>query len=273
MTESREFWRHPYFRDLALLKARFTDHRYDLHTHPTYVVALITQGCEQVRIGRQCDVAPAGTLIVVNPEECHDGQPGADEGWAYRTFYPSVSLMTAVAGGLGQDRVPLFPRAFIDDSALAHAVAVAHENSVSGDVVAAEASMLMALRLLILRYGDLHRQAERPAISGSRRRLTSYRQMIEDDFAAELSLGRLARAAGVTRFQVIRDFKKETGLTPSAFIRNCRARHAGRLIEQGLSLTDASVAAGFADQSHLTRTFRGLHGITPRMFQKIWSGV
>lgn len=133
--------------------------------------------------------------------------------------------------------------------------------------------MLMALRLLILRYGDLHRQAERPAISGSRRRLTSYRQMIEDDFAAELSLGRLARAAGVTRFQVIRDFKKETGLTPSAFIRNCRARHAGRLIEQGLSLTDASVAAGFADQSHLTRTFRGLHGITPRMFQKIWSGV
>jgi AraC-like DNA-binding protein len=218
-------------------------------------------------------VAPAGTLIVVNPEECHDGQPGADEGWAYRTFYPSVALMTAVAGEMGQDRVPVFPRAFIDDGALAHAIGAAHEASVSGDLVAAEGSMLMALRMLVLRYGDLGHRAERPAISGAQRRVTRYRQMIEDDFAGELSLGRLARAAGVTRFQVIRDFKKETGLTPSAFIRNCRARHAGRLIGEGLSLTDASVAAGFCDQSHLTRTFRGMHGITPRMFQKTWSGA
>jgi AraC-like DNA-binding protein len=272
MKETREFWRHPHFRDLGLLKARFTHHRYDLHTHPTYVVALITHGCERVRIGRHCSVAPAGTMILVNPEECHDGEPGAEGGWAYRTFYPSVSLLTTVANELGQDRLPLFPRAFINDRDLADAIAVAHESSMSADVVAAESSMLIALRLLVLRYGDLHRRSEPLETSGSRRRLLLYRQIIEHDLASELNLERLARAAGVTRFQVIRDFKKETGLTPSAFIRNCRARRAGRLIEQGLSLTDASFAAGFADQSHLSRTFRSVLGITPRMFQNIWFG-
>ena len=271
MEESREFWRHPCFRDLGMMKARFTRHRYDLHTHPTYVVALITGGCERVRIGRHCSVAPVGTLIVVNPEECHDGEPGAEGGWTYRTFYPSVSLLTAVATELGQHRVPLFPRAFIDDREVADAIAVAHEGSMSGDVVAAESSMLVALRQLILRHGDLHDRPEPMETSGARRRLSVYRQIIEHDLGSGLDLARLARAAGVTRFQVIRDFKKETGLTPSTFIRNCRARRAGLLIERGLSLSEASFAAGFADQSHLSRTFRSTHGITPRMFQQIWS--
>jgi hypothetical protein len=52
------FWRHPHFRDMGLLKARFRRHRYDLHTHPTYVVALITGGCETVRVGRRRETAP-----------------------------------------------------------------------------------------------------------------------------------------------------------------------------------------------------------------------
>src|SRR5277367_2200785 len=47
--ETKEFWRHARFRDLGLLKARFRRHRYELHTHPTYVIALITEGCERVR--------------------------------------------------------------------------------------------------------------------------------------------------------------------------------------------------------------------------------
>ena len=102
MQETREFWRHSRFHDLGLLKARFRRHRYELHTHPTYVIALITEGCERIRIGNGAVVAPAGTIAVVNPEECHDGEPGAEGGWAYRTFYPSVALMTAVARELGR---------------------------------------------------------------------------------------------------------------------------------------------------------------------------
>ncbi|TIW43521.1 MAG: AraC family transcriptional regulator, partial [Mesorhizobium sp.] len=93
-TEIRKYWRHPCFPDLGLFKARFTQHRYELHTHPTYVIALITSGCERIRIGRHSVLAPAGAIAVVNPEEWHDGEQGADEGWAYRTFYPSVPLLT-----------------------------------------------------------------------------------------------------------------------------------------------------------------------------------
>lgn len=67
MENSAAFWRHPRFRDMGLLKARFTRYRYKLHTHPTYVVALITDGCERLRVGRRQEVAPTNTVSWSTP--------------------------------------------------------------------------------------------------------------------------------------------------------------------------------------------------------------
>lgn len=267
VSETGKYWRHPSFPDLGLFKARFTQHRYALHTHPTYVIALITAGCERIRIGRHDVRAPKGTIAVVHPEEWHDGERGAEEGWAYRTFYPSVSLMTAVSRELGRDRAPVFSRALIEDRHLSKALAAAHESSMSKDATEAEASLLLALRRLIVRHGDWSAQAEEAEDSGSRRRVSLYEELIETELGARLELQRLADAARVTRFQVIRDFRKAIGLTPSAYIRDRRIRRARSLIEHGLRLADTAVAAGFADQSHLTRAFRATHGMTPGMFR------
>ncbi len=204
-------------------------------------------------------------MLIVNPEEWHDGEAGADDGWAYRTFYPSVALLTAVAAELGRNGAPLFSHAVIEDGELAQLLASAHRGSTSEG---AEATLLAALRVLVLRYGHEGHAAEPIEGAGSRRRVAIYRQVIEDNLAAELDLALLARAARVTRFQVIRDFRRATGVTPATFIRNRKLRCATVLIEQGCTLADAAFAAGFADQSHLSRTFRAAHGITPGMFRK-----
>ncbi|ESX74244.1 AraC family transcriptional regulator [Mesorhizobium sp. M0027] len=266
--ETGKYWRHPCFPDLGLFEARFTRHRYDLHTHPTYVIALITFGCERIRIGRQSVLAPAGAIAVVNPEEWHDGERGADEGWAYRTFYPSVPLMTALARELGWHGAPVFSHATIEDNNLAAALTAAHQGSTSPDTMTAETSLLVALRRLIVRHGDSSGQAEEVESSGSQRRFSLYRDLVESELGSQLDLKRLAGAGGVTRFQVIRDFNKAIGLTPVAYIRDRRLRRASALIEQGFGLADAAIAAGFADQSHLSRTFRAMHGMTPGMFRR-----
>ncbi|MER8368070.1 AraC family transcriptional regulator [Mesorhizobium sp. M1378] len=266
--ETGKYWRHPCFPDLGLFEARFTQHRYELHTHPTYVIALITFGCERIRIGRQSVLAPAGAIAVVNPEEWHDGERGADEGWAYRTFYPSVPLMTALARELGRDGAPVFSRATIEDSSLAAALKAAHQGSTSPDTMMAETSLFVALRRLIVRHGDWNGRPEELESSSSRRRFSLYRDLVESELGSQLDLKRLAGAAGVTRFQVIRDFNKAIGLTPAAYIRDRRLRRASALIERGFGLADAAIAAGFADQSHLSRTFRAMHGMTPGMFRR-----
>jgi AraC-like DNA-binding protein len=269
--ERQVFWRHPALTGLGLLKARFTHHRYALHTHPTYVVALVTAGCERLRVGRHHVVAPAGHLILVNPEECHDGEPGAAGGWAYRTLYPSTNLITDVARELDEARLPMFPHPVVEDRQTAQAFAAAHRDAEdAADAITAEASMLSALRLLLLRHADALRPGRENARGqGARDRVAAYASLIDSRLAGgAITLAAFAEAVGVTRFQVVRDVKRETGLTPGAFVRTLRLRLAARLIEDGQALAEAAAAAGFADQSHLTRAFRAVHGFTPKALQR-----
>ena len=273
MSEKSLFWRHPHFGDLGLMRARFTRHRYDLHTHPTYVIALITAGCERIRIAGETVEAPAGTIALVNPEECHDGEAGTEGGWAYRTFYPSVALMTAVAGELDREQAPLFHTRLLTDSRLAGRFARAHAAAAGTDRLDAETTMLAALRDLIVGHADWTGPARRRDAAGARRRFARYAELIEAGLGDEVSLGHLAATADVTRFQVIRDFKTMTGLTPAAFIRDRRLRRAGELIAGGAGLAEAAAEAGFADQSHLSRGFRATRGITPGMFRNGWRGA
>ena len=250
-----------------MLKARFTRHRYELHTHPTYVVALITAGCEQLRIGARQVSAPRGTVLIVHPEECHDGEAGAADGWSYRTLYPSLTLMTDIARELGGAAPSVFARCAIDDMGLAHAIDVAHRDA-EQDGDDAEASLMIAMRHLIRRHADRDRFTEQVEASGAPDRFARYADAIEHDLTAPLDLRQLAALAGVTRFQVIRDVKRMTGLTPGGYLRNRRLRHAAHLLRQGAAAAEAAATAGFADQSHLSRTFKRIHGISPSTFQR-----
>ena len=261
------FWRHPHFAEMSLLKARFTRHRYALHTHETYVVALVTQGCERLRVAQRRQTAPAGTIILVNPEECHDGEAGPGGAWAYRVFYPPVSLMTQAAAELGLAEAPVFGRSCIEDPQLAAALLAAHCAAEASDGVEAEALLLTALERLILRHGDHRTPLPGERLAGAQERLGIYARLIEGEANEALTLAEFASAAHVDRFQVIRDFKRLTGLTPGSFIRNHRLRRARRLIEAGADLAQAAAEAGFADQSHLTRVFRAIVGVTPGEFR------
>jgi AraC-like DNA-binding protein len=220
-----------------------------------------------VRVGRRRELAPADAIILVNPEECHDGEAGCDDGWAYRTFYPTVGLMGTVARELGQTPVPAFPRTVLHDPGLVDVLALAHRTAEAGDE-AAETTMLLALRRLIVLHADESQPEMARTGAGSARRMATYRDMIEADIAGRFELAPLAVATGVTRFQVIRDFKQVTGFTPSAFVRNRRVRLAQRLIEDGATLAHAALDAGFADQSHLTRAFKLAHGFTPGVMRR-----
>jgi AraC-like DNA-binding protein len=70
----------------------------------------------------------------------------------------------------------------------------------------------------------------------------------------------------LSRFQVVRAFVKATGLTPHAYLIQCRIDLARRLIGGGTRLAEAALASGFADQSHMTRVFVRRYGISPRVY-------
>jgi AraC-like DNA-binding protein len=86
---------------------------------------------------------------------------------------------------------------------------------------------------------------------------------IDDDPSSALTLADLAADAGMSRFQLLRGFAHEMGLPPHAYRMQRRVALARQWIARGATLADAAAAAGFADQSHMTRAFVRLLGVTP----------
>lgn len=77
------------------------------------------------------------------------------------------------------------------------------------------------------------------------------------------SIDDMSRIVFLSKYHLIRAFKSEAGLTPHRFQLQNRVRKAQRLLEGPATITEAALAAGFCDQSHFTRQFEKLVGLTP----------
>jgi len=60
-----------------------------------------------------------------------------------------------------------------------------------------------------------------------------------------------------------------TGLTYKVIAQIERAKQAADLLEQGVSLLDTAYQAGYADQSHMTRSLKHFIGHTPAQIAQI----
>ncbi|HKX07502.1 MAG TPA: AraC family transcriptional regulator [Stellaceae bacterium] len=74
----------------------------------------------------------------------------------------------------------------------------------------------------------------------------------------------LEAVTGLDRFALAREFRAVLGTSPHRYLVGRRLDLARALIISGTGLAEAAAAAaGFVDQSHLTRHFKARHGVTP----------
>ena len=73
----------------------------------------------------------------------------------------------------------------------------------------------------------------------------------------------LEAVTGLARYALARHFRACLGTSPYRYLVMRRLDRARALIASGSPLCDAALAAGFADQSHLTRHFKRAYGLAP----------
>jgi AraC family transcriptional regulator len=99
------------------------------------------------------------------------------------------------------------------------------------------------------------------------------RELLESQAALPLRLGDVARQAGVTAPHMARAFRRLVGRTMGTHLRAIRARRAAAMLaSSGDDLAGIALAAGFADQSHLSRVFKSEYGITPHRYRQLMRG-
>jgi AraC-like DNA-binding protein len=243
-----------------------TTHAFPRHSHDRFGVGVIVTGGHRSASGRGVVEARAHDAIMVNPGEVHDGSPLDERGRAWRMLYFEPSMLSDVAIELADataheieltqpvvhDQVlkELFDRLF----------AVSVEAQSVPDNLIREEAMLELLGHLVRTHATTR---ARSRLGRSLGPIARARARIDDDPSSPLTLTDLAADAGMSRFQLLRGFAHEMGLPPHAYRMQRRVALARRIIASGATLADAAAAAGFADQSHMTRAFVRLLGITP----------
>jgi AraC-like DNA-binding protein len=74
--------------------------------------------------------------------------------------------------------------------------------------------------------------------------------------------------AELSKYHFLRAFARAFGLSPHAYQMRLRVDLARYYIDQGRPLSFVAYDAGFADQSHLTRCFKGCFGVTPGEYRQ-----
>jgi len=92
---------------------------------------------------------------------------------------------------------------------------------------------------------------------------------LRERFNEAVTLDELSRAAGLSRFHLLRTFTKQVGIPPHAYQIRIRIEHARRLLRMGMPSVAAANAVGFADQSHLTRHFKRVLYETPGAYARV----
>jgi AraC family transcriptional regulator len=126
----------------------------------------------------------------------------------------------------------------------------------------------LALELL----GELARRRAGGAESRPPRWLRQARALLQERFAEGLTLEEIALAVGVHPAHLASVFRAQHGCTVGDYLRRLRIEFACREIARSdTPLVEIALDAGFANQSHFTRIFKRLTGMTPAAYRRAFS--
>lgn len=235
------------------------------HWHEEWGIAVIQQGMNRFWYRRAWHNAGPGTIVIVQPGEVHDGGLNKDEVWGERMCYVPVESMARITEVFtGRRQQPRFSTPVIHDRSLARLLLHLHRTLGSGDRVLdpleASECQVSCLGPLVERYGNAPMSDQRNPIPG---RIRQALELLHDDPTLKVTLEELATRVGLSPYHLIRTFRQHVGLPPHAYLKQLRVTRAQCFLRTGHSIADAALAAGFSDQSHLTREFRRTLGLTP----------
>jgi AraC family transcriptional regulator len=246
-------------------------------THHLLSINIGQQGTRQVtRLGKQKydGVLPTGSLWLATA----DNTSGE---WAWKTTDETLMFqidplyfqeIAAENGCACSERLELKPVVFDRnpqfESISKHYHAEMQQQGLGGKLYSESLGNLFMLNLLRTYCQD---RPQTQQVNGGlgEKRLKRVLAYIDAHLAENIGLQDMATVAGLGQHHFATMFRQSMGISPYRYVINRRIDRAKRQLRQkDAAISDIALSCGFADQSHLTKHFRKIVGITPRAFRK-----
>jgi len=252
---------------VEFLEAWLHGNAYQKHRHDTYAICLTTTGVQAFDYRGRSEISTPGQVVVLHPDEVHDGRAGTEEGFGYRQLYVEPALIfEAIQTMCGHTCSLPFVR-----------TPVAMNRKLSAAIMSAFQSTRESLAIdsLIVQLAEglmeadpsceqvpLPRHLDVAALERARRYLDTQK-------TRAVHSSELEAVIGLTRYDLARQFRVMCGTSPYRYLLMRRLDFAREQLVQDRSLVEVAIEAGFADQAHFSRMFKATFGITPALYRAL----
>ncbi len=241
------------------------------HWHSEWQVVVVTRGDGWVRTQGTRHGTPGHSLFLIPPEVVHSNnvlEAGCD--FQSMLIEPEFFESTARAASLKRlGRLVIGREPVCISPALTRRFRGFHRElcdpAGSRSSLRLESALQSWITHLLSRYtGQSETPLSRIAHPAARRA----REFIWAHAEQALSLETVAQAAGLSRFELSRQFTAAFGMPPHAWQLQVRVQRAKDQLKAGIPAGDVALSLGFADQAHFTRVFRRSWGISPGRYAR-----
>ena len=252
---------------IELFSAWFAGAPYQKHRHDTYAVGVTDSGVQVFDYRGAVHASTSGHVVVLYPDEMHNGRAGTDAGFGYRIVYVEPFLLADAVRTLRGKAGPLpFVSEVVSTNVmLSRAIDAAFRGpleSLAVDSLIVE----LAQGLMAGERGGASAAISRHVDSAATDRA---RQLLDAEKTRVVHSRELETVTGLTRYDLARQFRIRFGTSPYRYLLMRRLEFVRERIHENRPLADIAVDAGFADQAHLTRAFRSAFGLTPARYRHL----
>lgn len=251
---------------VELLRARFGGRAFARHRHDTYAIGVTEAGVQEFDYRGRVERCRPGDVVVLHPDEMHDGRAGAAGGFGYRIVYVDPARIATAVRAIRGGPAPLpFVREPVSRSPiLARAVTEAFRMPPES----------LALDGLVLRLAEglIDRDPDGPSVTPPRRldhAAVDRARALLDARRGIVRSTELEAVTGLSRYELARQFRARYGTSPYRYSLMRRLDFARTRLGEGAALAELALSAGFADQAHFTRMFRSAYGLTPGRYARL----
>ena len=239
-------------------------HHFTRHTHRTLCLGIIEEGvriycCRQQRY----EVIP-GQVFIIPPQEAHTCSTNEQEFHTYRLLFVSPDLLAMIIGDAGKDihSQLLFNELVIDNKKAFDQLNNLHSVLESNETRLTKQSFIISVvSNLIEQYTNVIFDFSMNCQHA--KNIERIRIFIEEHYWKCFSLADIAQIIYLNPFYLLRTFSQILGVPPHIYQQQVRIRHAKQLLAQKVPIAEVASHTGFVDQSHFTRVFKKIVGMTP----------
>ena len=259
---SGRIWHVPCLDNLELFRAKSIGYTYARHMHEAYAIGVIEAGVGGNFYKGAVHLAPPGSVVLLNPGDVHTGFSAGSVPLSYRMLYVGPDSMRRMVADVAAKGALRFTEPVIHDSPLARRIRDFHLTTETSEMTL-ELEVLFAetVSAIISAYGNIYTPDGRGG--AEHRAVRQIKTYLRENYFQNITLEQLATLTGLNRSYLTRVFRDEVGLPPYAYLTQVRVEKAKLLLVEGQPLSEVALAVGFADQSHLTRFFKRIVGVTP----------